>query len=72
MVKMIKERWDGQSGIIYCTSKKSCENVAETLSKKHKINARFYHAGLEKEDRMMVQDAWGRNKVQIIVATVRS
>ena len=70
IVKMIRERWKNRSGIIYCTSKKACEQVAETLQKNHKISACHYHAGLEKEDRMAIQESWASNKIQVIVATV--
>jgi RecQ family ATP-dependent DNA helicase len=70
IVQMINERWRNQSGIIYCTSKRACEQVAETLRTKHRLNVRHYHAGLEKEDRMTVQNKWASNEVQIIVATV--
>jgi superfamily II DNA helicase RecQ len=71
MVQLINTRWPGQSGIIYCTSKKACEQVAGNLSANHGLSVRHYHAGLEKEDRMTVQNDWATNKIQIIVATVR-
>jgi RecQ family ATP-dependent DNA helicase len=70
IVKMIRERWKGRSGIIYCTSKKKCEDCAETLSKDFNISAKYYHAGLEKEDRSRIQNEWASNQIQIIVATV--
>lgn len=34
------------------------------------MKAAHYHAGLEKEDRMRIQEEWTRNEVHIIVATV--
>lgn len=34
------------------------------------ISASFYHAGLAKTDRSRVQEEWGTNKIQVIVATI--
>ncbi|CAG8573731.1 9751_t:CDS:2 [Racocetra fulgida] len=56
------------TGIIYCTSKASCEDVAQMLCKKG-LNAAYYHAGLDKRDRQRIQEDWHSNKVRIIVAT---
>lgn len=70
MVEMIKSKWPGKSGIIYCTSKKKCEIVAESLRFKHGLAAHHYHAGMEKDDRIKVQQRWQSNHIHIIVATV--
>ena len=43
--------------------------MAENL-KKERVSASHYHAGMEKEDRARVQEDWGSNKIQVIVATV--
>ncbi|KAI6877613.1 ATP-dependent DNA helicase, partial [Hortaea werneckii] len=43
---LIKENHRGQTGIIYCLSRKDCENMAKALKKEHKIRAYHYHAGL--------------------------
>ena len=53
MASMIKENWQGQCGIVYCLSKKKCEQVADGL-KSNGVKAHHYHAGLEKEDRSSV------------------
>jgi ATP-dependent DNA helicase RecQ len=58
-----------QSGIIYCFSRKSTEDVAAGLQKLG-INARHYHAGMPPADRSQIQDAFVRDDVQIMVATV--
>ena len=67
--ELITKRWKNQCGIIYCTSKKSCEQVADNLAKK-RISIHHYHAGLEKEDRARIQEEWATNKINVIVATV--
>ena len=68
-VKTIVERHKNESGIIYCLSKKSCEEVAMKLNFDG-YNASFYHAGMPADDRSATQEDFIRDKVQIIVATI--
>jgi ATP-dependent DNA helicase RecQ len=58
-----------QAGIIYCLSRKNTETVAEALQKAG-IKAKHYHAGLPADERARVQDAFLRDDVQVIVATI--
>ncbi|PWK18400.1 ATP-dependent DNA helicase RecQ [Arcicella aurantiaca] len=58
-----------QSGIIYCLSRKNTETIAEALQKAG-IKAKYYHAGMPSADRAKVQDAFIRDDVQVIVATI--
>ncbi|PIA13075.1 ATP-dependent DNA helicase [Coemansia reversa NRRL 1564] len=67
---LIATRHPGESGIIYCTSKKNCEVMAHDLRARFQIRAEHYHAGLEKEDRIRVQQRWQHNELQVIVATI--
>lgn len=57
------------SGIIYCTSKKTTESVAEML-REHDITASPYHAGLSAAERDRTQDDFIRDRVQVVCATV--
>ena len=59
----------GQCGIIYCGSRKKVEMVTEKLCNNH-IKAASYHAGLDHDERAYVQDAFQRDDIQIVVATV--
>lgn len=59
----------GQCGIIYCTSRKRTEEVADLL-KVRNYRAACYHAGLPSEQRAAVQDAFIRDDLDIVVATV--
>ncbi|MCU0353051.1 MAG: DNA helicase RecQ, partial [Cytophagales bacterium] len=59
----------GQSGIVYCLSRKTTESVAEKL-RQAGYPASHYHAGMDSQDRSRVQDAFIRDDVQIIVATI--
>ncbi|KAH7378849.1 hypothetical protein BKA66DRAFT_466766 [Pyrenochaeta sp. MPI-SDFR-AT-0127] len=66
---LIKERYIGKSGIIYCLSRKSCEQVAQKLSDLG-IRAHHYHAGMESAERSDVQRKWQSNDYHVIVATI--
>ncbi|CCC70998.1 hypothetical protein NCAS_0G01110 [Naumovozyma castellii] len=65
----IKFQFTGQSGIIYCHSKNSCEQVSAYLQSKQ-IRSGFYHAGMDANERLMIQQDWQANKLQVICATV--
>lgn len=56
------------SAIIYVRSRKSTQEIADSLVKR-KISAAYYHAGLNFEERSKRQDLWIQNKVRVIVAT---
>lgn len=58
-----------QSGIIYCLARKTTEDIAQKLQAKG-INARHYHAKMPAEERSHVQDAFIRDDVQVMVATI--
>ena len=58
-----------QSGIIYCFSRRQVDELAEVLAKK-KFSVLPYHAGLEDDARRRNQEAFIRDDVQIMVATI--
>ena len=59
----------GEAGIVYCLSRRRVEEVAAKLSQDG-IRAAAYHAGLAAEERRQVQDAFLRDDLDIVVATV--
>jgi ATP-dependent DNA helicase RecQ len=58
-----------ESGIIYCLSRKSTEELAADL-KDEGFAAEAYHAGLSNEVKVKNQEAFLRDDVKIIVATI--
>lgn len=58
-----------QSGIIYCSSRKSTESLAAKL-KKANIKAACYHAGMLTRIKENVQDAFIEGDVDVICATI--
>ncbi|UCC97470.1 MAG: DNA helicase RecQ [Phycisphaerales bacterium] len=59
----------GESGIVYCIRRKDVDAMCATLKAKG-YNVLPYHAGMEDQDRKDNQDAFIREKVDIIVATI--
>jgi ATP-dependent DNA helicase RecQ len=60
---------EGESGIVYCLTRKRVEEVAARL-RVDGIAAHAYHAGMPAAERTRVQDAFLRDRMQVIVATV--
>ncbi len=59
----------GQSGIVYCLTRRATETLAEKLSAEG-IKAVPYHAGLEQPVRARHQDLFLRDEVQVVCATI--
>ena len=68
MLDYVTER-KGQSGIIYCLSRKKTEECAEALMA-NGINATAYHAGLEREERQTRQNRFVTEDDLVMAATV--
>jgi ATP-dependent DNA helicase RecQ len=68
LIKFIKAR-KGESGIIYCLSRKKVEEIAAFL-KVNDVKALPYHAGLDSDVRMRNQDAFLNEDADVIVATI--
>ena len=65
----VLERHRGQAGIIYCSSRKEVDALAQWLQDTG-WRARPYHAGMADEDRHRNQDAFLNEEIDLIVATV--
>ncbi|CDW77889.1 dna helicase [Stylonychia lemnae] len=70
LVNMLKTRFRGKSGIIYCISKNDCQVLSEKLRRNHDINCDFYHADVPYKQRKLIQERWMKNQIQIIIATI--
>jgi len=65
----ILARHRGEAGIIYCTSRKEVDALAEWLSSTG-LRALPYHAGLDDLERHRNQDAFINEEADVVVATV--
>jgi len=59
----------GESGIVYCLTRKDAESTAEELSQRG-IACAAYHADLDPARRMSCHTSWADGSLQVIVATV--
>ena len=59
----------GDSGIVYCLSRKRTEEVAARLTAAG-IAAAAYHAGLPAAERTRVQDAFLRDEIEVVVLPI--
>ena len=62
-------RHRGESGIIYCLSRKGTEEMAADLKAKG-IAAGIYHAGMSAAERSRVQDDFINDRIPVICATI--
>lgn len=68
VVSIIRQyKYNDKSGIVYCLSRKECEDVARGLQQNNLI-AEPYHAELE--NRSEIQQRWSQGKVKIVCATI--
>ncbi|MBI5835989.1 MAG: ATP-dependent DNA helicase RecQ [Candidatus Eisenbacteria bacterium] len=59
----------GESGIVYCLSRKAVDSLTAWLVA-HGVRAVPYHAGLPDAERTRNQDAFARDEADVVVATV--
>ncbi|CAN5764553.1 hypothetical protein BH23GEM10_BH23GEM10_04280 [soil metagenome] len=59
----------GESGIVYCLSRKAVEQTCEFLCTQG-VRAVSYHAGLPDEERARNQEAFAKDDVDVVVATI--
>lgn len=68
VVTYLKQQ-EQQSGIIYCASRRKVDELTEQLAGKG-FQVAAYHAGLTNEQRNAVQEAFKKDQIQLIIATV--
>ncbi len=68
LIKYVRHN-KGKSGIVYCLSRKTVEEIAELLTV-NDVKALPYHAGLDSNTRMANQDAFLNEEADVIVATI--
>jgi ATP-dependent DNA helicase RecQ len=68
LIKFINDR-PGESGIVYCQSRRSAESLSAKLNDDY-VTARPYHAGLASNERSTNQELFLRDEVRVICATI--
>lgn len=64
----IVERFKGDTGIIYCNTRKGTKDIMRLLQEK-KVSSTLYHGGLNQKERDLRLEYWMHDKVKIMVAT---
>lgn len=68
-VREVLARHEGEGGIIYCIRKAEVDDLCARL-RALGVNAVPYHAGLSAEERQRNQEAFSRERADVVVATV--
>ena len=68
-LKKLLDKYENESAIIYCFSRKDTERIADRL-KEEWYNAASYHAGLSPKKRKLNQELFIKDQINIIVATI--
>lgn len=66
---LLTTRFADMSGIIYTTSVKDCDELAEELRQRD-LKVASYHASLDADKRSQVHQLWLANEYQAVVATI--
>ncbi|XP_076249290.1 Bloom syndrome helicase isoform X2 [Calliopsis andreniformis] len=69
VIAMIKTKYQNACGIVYCLSRKDCDDYA-TQMKKNGIRALSYHAGLTDNNRSDTQGRWISEEIKVVCATI--
>jgi ATP-dependent DNA helicase RecQ len=67
-IRQLATEYEGQSGIIYTSTRKSVEQITQKL-KGERLSVIGYHAGMTDEERVRAQDDFMSGRAQMIVAT---
>ncbi|MGB0934033.1 MAG: RecQ family ATP-dependent DNA helicase [Lishizhenia sp.] len=62
------EKFKGQTGIVYCQTRRETKEIAKLLHN-HKHSVAIYHGGLTGDRRKQIQNEWINDKTKVIVAT---
>jgi ATP-dependent DNA helicase RecQ len=68
ILRLIRAR-RGESGIVYCLSRKAAEATAEFLASRG-VRAAAYHAGMSPEQRAHTQEQFSRDDLDVVCATI--
>jgi len=68
ILQIVRARRD-ESGIVYCMGRRTVDSTTEFL-KRNGVRAESYHAGMGPADREATQEAFRRDGIDVVVATI--
>ncbi|CAK9804897.1 RecQ-like DNA helicase Blm [Anthophora plagiata] len=69
VIGLIKTKYKNDCGIVYCLSRKDCDDYAMQM-RKNGIRALSYHAGLTDSNRSDIQGRWISEEIKVVCATI--
>lgn len=67
--RMKKIILESKKTLIYCSSRKETEYMSNFFSQKTKIKSYFYHAGMNSEERKIIQNDFKNSNITVLFAT---
>ncbi|WP_088044171.1 ATP-dependent DNA helicase RecQ [Bacillus sp. EAC] len=70
-MNLLIERLDGLNGpgIIYCGTRSTCEKISRIVREKLNCRVAYYHGGMEHEQRILIQQQFIQDQIDLIVCT---
>jgi len=68
LIKTLNQKNGPKSGIVYCLSRKDCQETCQELQKQG-IRADFYHAGILAAEKTRILNHWLTDQIQVVVST---
>ncbi|XP_024224893.1 Bloom syndrome protein homolog isoform X1 [Bombus impatiens] len=69
VIAMLKMKYKNECGIVYCLSRKDCDDYAMQM-RKNGIKALSYHAGHTDSSRTDIQGRWISEEIKVVCATI--
>ncbi|XP_043268552.1 Bloom syndrome protein homolog isoform X2 [Venturia canescens] len=69
VIAMIKTRWKNECGIVYCLSRKDCDDYSAQM-RANGLKVLSYHAGLSDNQRSDAQGRWISEEIKVVCATI--
>lgn len=70
IVDYIEAEHKNDLGIVYCLTRADCENVSKGINElSSTARSAVYHAQLDNDAKLRVQDRWRRKQIKVVVAT---
>ena len=69
LLNAVRKGSEHGAGLIYGGTRRNCEELAEIITDKLGINTKAYHAGVEQEKRIKIQEQWIAGDLPLVAAT---
>ncbi len=67
--ELVKTQAADAAGIVYCSSRRECEELAKILRGNHKLTCEVWHPEASEDEKKAIQQHWTDGRVRLVVAT---